>query len=439
MSWFGKSLLALTFSINAYAMPYNDQDFDCTTSEKASQYTRDFSINVRSFGGLELCDSKVDTKKLFNDLSLIELGEFAGTDANVFVLNKVDRENYYAWLRSQTRGVRRGNDMPTATAYNSGGYFTMQDGWAKLSTLGRVGTIVHEARHTEGYGHNYCDHGPYENIRSPGCDDTVSEGGAHGVEMEYYSRVALQGKNFHPVYQTMARLMTTARSNFVFNEDPMGKVEGLVAKSNQQLVTLFNDQITEIKVPTQIEEGAKLKRTSFGINLLVPGKNSLAVDLQMKDHESAVEDQYSYFKLQSILPIQDVLDMEEVDLGTKRYFVAVDKDGNLYNYNFAEGEWNSPVPSSRVVGFKTRSPHGDHGLYAITSSGDYCQLRPETMTCTGALSPWPKDNEQFVKYGPKQLVLTNGKVFELDGMLPFAPLTNFAVEQLVEAPMYNVF
>ena len=434
-----KGLFVFSFPILAIAMPYDDKEFGCTSEQKARQFLSDFSIDEGSFGGLELCDSNVETKKLFNDLTLVEQGQFAGSDSNVFILNQVDRNNYYPWLKEQTRGVRRGNDMPTATAYNSGGYFTMQDGWAKLSTLGRVGTIVHEARHTEGYRHYYCDHGPYEGISSLGCDRTVQEGGAHGIEMEYYSRVALQGQNFHPVYQSMARLMTTARSNFEFNQDPMGKSEGLVALSGSQLVTILNGQTNQLKLSEAVPSGALLKRTSFGLSILTPEHSVHAIDLKVAQPEVSIEDQYSYFKLTTIRPISNVVDMEEIDIQTKRYFVAVDQKGFLYNYNYGEGDWNPPVPSAGVVRFANRSPNGVHGLFGIFESGQYCQLNPETMRCSGANATWPTDIDQVVMYESQQLNLNNGVLYDAKTLKPFAPLKNFAVEQLVETPFYNVF
>ena len=112
---------------------------------------------MAAFGGLELCRFSVDTKKLFNDLKIIKEGRFQPkTTNNVFIRNAIPAPQYYEWMKSMTRGMDRGNDIPAATAYNRGGYFTMQDGWAVLSTLGRVGTVVHEARHTGGYYHIQC-------------------------------------------------------------------------------------------------------------------------------------------------------------------------------------------------------------------------------------------------------------------------------------------
>lgn len=228
-------------NLNAQEIPYQDEKFSCLTQAEANRYVVDFKINVRSFGGIELCNSSVDTKKLFNDLQILEKAQFESAGENHLIRGFVPADQYYTWMKKQTYGVERGNDMPYATAYNVGGYFTMQDGWARASTLGRVGTIVHEARHTEGYRHIVCQRGPYQGTRIAGCDSDYNYGGSHAVEMEYYARVTVQGRNFHPVYQKMARLMAMARSNIFFNTSPLQTREGLLALSmNREQAFLYD-------------------------------------------------------------------------------------------------------------------------------------------------------------------------------------------------------
>jgi len=175
---------------NDQSMPYMDGDFACISQTQAQKYVKDFRIDTQSFGGFELCNSAVDFKKLMNDFVIIENGRFQKVlgQNNLFIRDFLQGQDYYTWAKSQTRGVERGQDIPTATAYNSGGYFTMQDGWARSSTLGRVGTFIHEARHTAGYRHYPCQQGSYQGSSMAGCDSSYSQGGSHAVEMEYYAK-----------------------------------------------------------------------------------------------------------------------------------------------------------------------------------------------------------------------------------------------------------
>ena len=324
------SFFLFSFALAGHALagpgdlPYKDTDFACISQADADKYARDFGIDVASFGGMELCNPAKDTKKLFNDISLIEKTQFAADNGHSFIRGFVPASDYYGWMKGETRGMDRGNDIPWATAYNSGGYFTMQDGWAALSTLGRVGTVIHEARHTAGYRH-YASHGPYGGSSSAGCDTTYSQGGSHGVEMEYYARVVLTSRNLHPAYKSMARLMALGRSNFVFNETPMRQREALLGLSGERLVLVDGVKTFERERPAAAA-GSALKRTSFGASL-VRGQKAVAVDVYgFSNNGYAMEDDYSYYKLYKTPrpggPSQ-IQSIEEIDVGTKRYFAVL--------------------------------------------------------------------------------------------------------------------
>lgn len=435
-----KSLLVMFISASAFAsnLPVDDADFACIPAAQANRYVQEFRINVQSFGGMELCNSAVDTKKLFNDLQLVEEGRFSGDKRNLFIRDVIPTSQYFSWLKEMTAGIRRGHDMPTATAYNSFGYFTMQDGWAHLSTLGRVGTLIHEARHTDGYGHTQCTHGPYKDASLSGCDSSLNQEGAHGIEMEYYSRVVLQGENFHPVYQQMARLMNLGRSNFVFNQDPMRQSDGLVAASDEDLILLEQDGTMTAQPVAGLAE-YRLHRASHGVTLHAPGK-ALALDL----YDPAgvpVEDEYSYFKLLLDGRIQNVIDLQEVDLANRRYLVVLTSQGQLRTYQFASGRWSEPASAADVATLITTAPNGAEGLFVLTKAGQVQGLNPATLRRGDTIpGTWPEDAEEYVKWGTQILEVTSqGAVRETGSGKAFAPLSNRTVHQLVKAPLYNAF
>ncbi len=438
----GIKLLALfAFASNAFAadLPVNDADFKCISATQAERYVTEFGINVNSFGGMELCNSTVDTKKLFNDLQLVEEGRFSGAKKNLFIRDAIPVTQYYSWLKRMTAGIRRGHDMPTATAYNSGGYFTMQDGWATLSTLGRVGTLVHEARHTEGHRHMQCSHGPYKDAFMSGCDSSIAQGGSHGIEMEYYSRVVLQGENFHPAYAQMARLMNLARANFVFNQDPMTQAEALVAVSNQDLI-LLNQQGVLSDQSIQGLSDYRLHRASHGVSLQKDNV-ALAVDLNQKN-STPVEDDYSYFKLLSERRLnEEYVELQEVDLANRRYLLALTKSGKLYTYEFAQGGWSNPSPAPDVAALITTAPNGLEGIFVLTKTGQVQPIDPRTLTRSPALATnWPDNAEDFVNWNSQLLMVSSqGKVEEVSSGKSFSPLSNRSIQQLVRAPVYNAF
>src|SRR3989338_113006 len=59
---------------------------------------------------------------------------------------------------------------------------------ADLSTLQLADVLVHEARHTEGYSHVSCKHGPYSGYGA--CDSSVEKGGSYGVGFEFYLKIS---------------------------------------------------------------------------------------------------------------------------------------------------------------------------------------------------------------------------------------------------------
>jgi hypothetical protein len=437
-------LIALTaFSTAAFAddIPYQDPAFGCITQQQADRYVADFSIDVASFGGMELCNPNVDTKKLFNDLQIIEQGSFQPTAQNVYIRGFVDAQNYYAWMKGQTRGVQRGNDIPYATAYNSGGYFTMQDGWSKLSTLGRVGTIVHEARHTAGYRHIPCTQGSYQGSSVAGCDTNYSYGGSHAIEMEYYARVAVQGVNFHPVYKKMARLMAIARSNIFFNTPVIQSREAVLALSaDRRSAQLYdNGAWVSREVPNV---AGRLKRTSFGA-VLFDGAKAFAIELYKNSGFSdLVADTYSYYKL---LGEKDatVKEFEEFDAGVKRYAVKITQDNKLAAYDFPNGAWGReqvvPFQVSHTSTAVLDKPQS--GLYLIATTGEIYNYQPQSQKLALQTGRWNPDVKEVIAYKGQNLALkTNGQIFVQSGaeLVPWTA-TNDVYSDLVSTPLYDGF
>ena len=447
------SLILIQFTAQAQIasgeMPYLDDKFNCISSEKADRYTKDFGVDVKSFGGKELCNAAVDFKKLMNDFQIIEDGDF-GTGDNLFIKGFVPAKDYYSWMKSQTHGVERGQDVPYATAYNSGGYFTMQDGWAKLSTLGRVGTVIHEARHTAGYRHIPCQQGTYQGSSVAGCDSNYSYGGSHAVEMEYYARVSVQGKNFHPVYKKMARLMAIGRSNIFFNSPVIQKRESVLAlNENKDKSFLLNDQQKWVarEVP-QVDASFNLKRTSFGAVLFNLAK---AFSIDMYENSKSmdpVEDTYSYFKLLSETSSMKLFDLEEYDLGIKRFVSVVTSDMKVGSYDFPNGQWGRflQIPFQVLKTSTEIAQNGSpKGYYFIQSNGQVSQFQPQNnRIVTLNNTTWDFDNVKVVSYLDKKLILKkNGAISELqsDGTEKNWPLSAKMgfVSDIVAVPLYDGF
>lgn len=425
-------------------LPHEDSAFGCTSRADANRYLADFGVNTASFGGLELCNPARDTKKLLNDFSLIEKAVFGPDPQHGMVRGFVPRDQYYAWMKRETRGMRRGNDIPWATAYNSGGHFTMQDGWAALSTLGRVGTVIHEARHTAGYRHYSCTFGPYAGAGSAGCDTSYSQGGSHGVEMEYYVRVVLEGRNLHPVYKSMARLMALGRSNFVFNQAPIRKREALLGHAGSRMVLVDGAKVYEREAP-RAPAAARLKRTSFGASL-VDGRDAVAVDVySFSANGASLNDDYSYYKLyRAVLeggPVGSFAS-EELDLGIRRFFVALNGQGRIYSYNFPSGSWHPPTAAlPGAAALVTRAPGGQAGLFVVKDDGSILPFDPAARRLGAPLRErWLSSVVAYAQLGGALVRLeSDGRVLDQASGAEVAAFAGRKVTDLVNVPLYDAF
>ena len=437
--WMTVVLLA---SCSAFAadMPFNDGDFACIVQAKAQKYVSDFNVDLPSFGGLELCDSKVDSKKLFNDLQILEDGKFSGSSANQLIRGFVDSRNYYSWMKQQTRSISRGNDVPFATAYNRWGNFTMQDGWAQLSTLGRVGTVVHEARHTAGYRHYPCTQGSYQDSSVPGCDENYDQAGSHAIEMEYYARVSTQGANFHPVYKSMARLMAVARANFVFNTPILKKREGLLAIDSQSKAQLYDHGVwQERELPTK---SGQLKRTSAGA-VIRDGHQAYAIEMYGNTGlRPDIRDDYSYFKL--LGRGHDFKEFEEFDLGTKRFVAGITAQDQVGFYVFPDGAWGTfEDVHMNVARTATILENGEQGFFLVSDQGEIHQYDASRQSFGAAKNfKWSPDLTAAAQLDGKILSLrADGQIYEMNGpqWTPWAPSQKQKFVNMVNVPLYDAF
>jgi hypothetical protein len=422
------------------SVPYLDDQFACITGAKAQQYVNDFNIDVAAFGGMELCKGTAEAKKLFNDLQILEDGRInSNKTSNVYIRGFIPADKYYEWMKTQTRGMDRGNDVPFATAYNSFGYFTMQDGWAKLSTLGRVGTIVHEARHTAGYRHIPCRQGPYAGASLDGCDKDYGYGGSHAIEMEYYARVSVQGDNFHPVYRQMARLMGIARSNFTFNVSPIKAREGLlVVEKSSRTPVLYDGSL--ILDRDRANATGKLKRTSFGA-VYFDGLSAVALEMYEKTGFSdPISDAYSYFKLLTMNNNQRVKDFEEYDINNKRYVVQATLDNKIQSYGFPRGKWNNPTASGiDIKSFQNTLENGQKGLFVISATNDIKAFDAEKNSLGTSLGLWNPNFSQYALYESQVLGLGNdGNIYAKNGTSwAIWPKGTTQYEGMVNVPLYD--
>jgi len=103
--------------------------------------------------------------------------------------------------------------------------------------------LVHEARHTEGYGHVLCTHGSYvmmdmDSKGSGSCDDNFETQGSYGVGAGFLYEVARFSKD--PVQKQAARSQFVVDLVQRFNELPLDLKSGFIAQNEHGEVTFFD-------------------------------------------------------------------------------------------------------------------------------------------------------------------------------------------------------
>lgn len=442
-------LYILGFTLPTYSqiqsLPYLDNQAGCFAATSANKYITDFKIKVDSFGSLELCNFNSDLFRILNVISIVERGQFQGGGLGGLVGGFIDPANYYSWTSQQIRSLHRATTDPLSISTNRGGVFTIQTAWSKLSTLGRVGNLIHEARHTAGFYHSDCKSGPYEGLTADGCDKDFNSGGAHAVEMEYLARVATQGINFHPVFKSMARLMAMARANFVFNKSPIKKREALLVQTTNGQYFLLDQgrwvNRTSIRLPID-GSSSVLKRASMGATLLTDSR-AYAIDLyeNLGAAESTI-DTYSYFKF-LLNSNFDVLDFEEFDIGPRRYVAWITHKNYFQLYDFNQGSWGKSRPLSfNFVRTSTGLPDGKQGYFLIDATGNIMSFDHRQGNFISIKTKW-NANMKAVSHvnGQVYALMNDGKLYSLvnkqwiENHLPQGQNAN----QIVSVPLYNVF
>ena len=174
-------------------------------------------------------------------------------------------------------------------------------------------------------------------------------------------------------------------------------------------------------------------------------KKAFAIDpYQNSGFADLVEDVYSYFKLlgegTSILK-----DLEEYDVGVKRYVTQVTAADQISNYDFPSGQWGTsyklPFPvvqTSTVIPASTTA-----GYYLIQSTGQVAQYQPQTGRVSVLTSKWDFSNQKVISYNDEVLLLkANGEIRSVSGSAekPWSMAQNLgAISDLVSFPVYDGF
>jgi hypothetical protein len=257
------------------AIPSISDTYSCIPNDQAQDYINELGIQMDQFGGVELCDNTKRGKQVLDAIWSIESGQFADATGNSSVLEPgLLGVGYYDYLKSHiTEIVANGCGsgqfimacvfLGTTTMHIQDYLFT-----GNFPSVMQVATLIHEARHTEGFSHVDCEAGPLASI-SGGCDQNLAYRGAYAVELEYLAKVTMQGQNFNPVFQTLARQSAISVMEENLNEMPDTGVDELIMIDGKDgHIALFDGQ--NITDRTQINATGDLLIPRLYGTMLVP-------------------------------------------------------------------------------------------------------------------------------------------------------------------------
>jgi hypothetical protein len=167
------------------------------------------------------------------------------------------------------------------------------------------------------------------------------------------------------------------------------------------------------------------------------GTSTLTLDLYGRRGElSSIQDDYSYFKLllldkgQGSDPLRD---LEEVDIGTRRFAVGLKQDGTISSYQFGVGRWGDFANKNpNAAALVPTLPTGERGVFIRHADG----------TVVPMVNKWPGDVAAAAIVNGKLVVLkSSGLTIMWNGQewVPIPVLKNIAVAQLVSSPIYDAF
>lgn len=116
---------------------------------------------------------------------------------------------------------------------------------AASTTTEVMKVLIHESRHTEGYGHVLCDHGDQSNSNIYACDQSYESHGSYGIDTEFQIRLA-RTPEISPEIRAEARAGAINRLLNRFNKYPAGVTEGIMGQTEDGRLLFLNKDLRSI-------------------------------------------------------------------------------------------------------------------------------------------------------------------------------------------------
>jgi hypothetical protein len=247
----------------------------CLDQSIVDDFHQDFKIEGDA--ELNVCDPKNVVYQTIKAVQFIKGFKGAGKTTGPFALNvlKVGPFEYFK-KRVNTIVITDLDENCTeiVSAYaqieNPGRMHICKKVFSEQELIVQGATLIHEARHFDGFQHVNCIRGDFKYVvNNAACDESFQESGSYAVEVAFYHRL-LQDSSVSPALRNSARSALSHSLVVRFNKLPADLKDGAFLTDTNKIISFFDGKSNQPIL--QLSNNQRLTTLGFYIGILT--KNS---------------------------------------------------------------------------------------------------------------------------------------------------------------------
>lgn len=358
----------------------------CLDESAISSIKEKITLDGEGWEAFDPCDSKSNTYKMWESLILIKEIVVSKDKVDMGPLNQeILPTDFWGYFTDHVSTIVNESECkPNIVAYVYGmwndrvvhvcPYFYTDS----FNTYVRAETILHEARHFEGYSHVACTRGPRAGDGGRNCDNNIQEKGSYAVTIESLAKMAIMAENIPSPMR--AELKNEAIGyDEAFNEPilPQGFQSTYLVSQDKQKAYMY-DGLKIIEVPTV--SGVKIISRSATLAAFPLDKSdAYTLDTYSKNFDK-LPAQGSYSKEYNSKPVGDRPEVLDVVNGTYGTGVLTT---DLLEFRVRGGMNPDPKNTKIPLGFKPEKLYmadeigfeGKDSAYVLSAEGKLYQFK----------------------------------------------------------------
>jgi hypothetical protein len=214
------------------------------------RFEADLGINYKTFSAQrDDLSTTADSRRVNNALAFLKFIEFENQPEGLV------QENYYDFINDRINAVIRSSGAKQPNVLAQASVFTdstalkfrpsqmeIFDAGVNRGLFELMGTLVHEARHIQGFHHVDCKN----DTRKNACDPNFAFGGSWAVAAEFGARVALFSTNSSQFIKTIARLYAIELAVANLNTPALSPEKSLIVQTENSFFLASSGGLEEL-------------------------------------------------------------------------------------------------------------------------------------------------------------------------------------------------